>query len=188
MNEAIFRAAVLTGCCTLGAALLLPQTILAQGASGRDEMRSFEEDYDDVIKPWREIEARLPAKPVPENLEPVEVSAATLYQFHIDRSSISMGSDGVVRYTLIGTSPQGAKNISYEGIRCDTSEKKLYAFGRADGTWSRSKRNQWDPIREEPRNRQHAALRAAICDDSRMPVKDAAAVVFRLRNPPPIRP
>jgi len=187
MNEAIFRVAVLTGCCALGAALLLPQSTFAQATPDR-EMRSFEEEYDDVMKPWREIEARLPASPLAENLEPVEVSAATLYRFHIDRTSISVGSDGVVRYTLIGTSPQGAKNISYEGIRCDTAEIKLYAFGRPDGSWSRSRRNQWDPIRNEPRNRQHAALRDAVCDDSRTPVKDAAAVVSRLRNPPAIQP
>lgn len=188
MKEAILRALVMKGCCALGAALLLPPTALAQGTSNQGDMRSFEEEYEDVMKPWREIETRLPAKPLAENLEPLEVSAATVYQFHIDRASISVGSDGVVRYTLIGTSPSGVKNISYEGIRCDTAEKKLYAFGRPDGTWSRSKRNQWDRIRDEPRNRQHVALRTAICGDSRVPAKDAAAVIYRLRNPPPMYP
>jgi len=178
MNKAIFGAAALMGVCALTASPLLAQPIEQFGSQNH-----FDDDFDDVFKPWREIEARMPAKPAAEDLVPLYVSAATSYQFHIDRKSISMGTDGVVRYTLIGTSAQGARNVSYEGIRCSKREKKLYAFGRADGSWSRSKRNQWDPIVEADRNRQHAELFTAVCEFD-APVKDADTVIARLKSRP----
>ena len=43
------------------------------------------------------------------------------------RTSLTVGTDGVVRYTVVVTSPAGARNVNYEGIRCDTYEWRLYA-------------------------------------------------------------
>ena len=64
----------------------------------------------------------------------------------------------MIRYTLVAVSQGGAKNISYEGIRCASFEKKIYALGREDGTWAPSRRNLWEPIVRSKVNRQHAAL------------------------------
>lgn len=149
--------------------------------------RGFEDDFDDDLRPWKEIEARLPAAPLPANLEPVYVSAATSYTFAIDRSSIDVASDGVVRYILVGTSSQGARNVSYEGIRCATREKKLYAFGQRDGSWSRSRRNAWERIIEVDRNRQHAALAQAFCEGG-LPIERVDEIIRRIRNPVPRPP
>lgn len=119
---------------------------------------SFEEDFDDGEKPWKEIEVQLPAAPLAGNLIPFFVSSTATQDFAIDAKSLTLGADGVIRYVLIATSTSGAKNISYEGIRCQSYEKKLYAFGRQDGTWSRSRRDKWEAIRSNAANRQHAAL------------------------------
>jgi len=35
----------------------------------------------------------------------------------------------VVRYTLVIRSPSGSDNVSYEGIRCNVREVKVYAYG-----------------------------------------------------------
>ncbi len=148
---------------------------------------AFDDDFDDEFKPWAEIELRMPPKPEPGALEPLYVSAATAYVFRLDRNSISVATDGVVRYTLVSISEQGARNVSYEGIRCSTGEKKLYAFGRPDGSWSKSRRNAWEPIREANRNRQHSALFDVMCEAG-SPVRTPAEIISRLRTPKPTLP
>ncbi|MEO7031559.1 MAG: CNP1-like family protein [Burkholderiaceae bacterium] len=119
---------------------------------------SFDNDFDDETKPWEEIAVQLPATPLTENLLPFEVSATATQDFAIDAKSLTVGSDGVIRYTLVSTSQSGVKNISYEGIRCATFEKKLYAFGHTDGSWSRARHSEWQPIVRNAANRQHATL------------------------------
>ena len=61
-------------------------------------------------------------------------------------ASLSSGDDGVVRFTVVVRTAGGAENITYEGMRCTTGERKLYAFGRGDGEWSRNKYARWEPI------------------------------------------
>lgn len=132
--------------------------LLLAGAAAVHAQSQFEEDFDDKNKPWQEMAVQLPAPPKQENLRPFFVSATTTQSFAIDAKSLSVGTDGVIRYTLVATSQAGAKNISYEGIRCASYERKLYAFGRQDGSWSRSRHDQWEQIKDNAANRQHAAL------------------------------
>ncbi|MEW5944441.1 MAG: CNP1-like family protein [Pseudomonadota bacterium] len=121
------------------------------------EWGQFEGDFDNE-KPWVELQAQLPASPREENLLPFFVSAVSDNRFFVDAPSISVGSDGVVRYTLVVKSDGGAVNVSFEGIRCGARERKLYAFGRADGSWSRARAAKWEAIRYQERNRQHHML------------------------------
>ncbi|QDZ28914.1 hypothetical protein FAY22_13675 [Noviherbaspirillum sp. UKPF54] len=132
--------------------------LLLTGVSAIHAQPQFEEDFDDQEKPWQEVAVQLPAAPVQDNLLPFFVSATATQSFAIDAKSVSVGADGVIRYTVVASSPAGAKNISYEGIRCATYERKLYAFGQADGSWSRSRRDQWERIGANTANRYHAAL------------------------------
>ncbi|MBS1199050.1 MAG: hypothetical protein H6R18_2835 [Proteobacteria bacterium] len=118
--------------------------------------QNFEEDYE--AKTWQEIAVQLPLAPKPEKLVAVYVSAATEHHFFVDPDSISIGKDGVVRYTLAIKTSGGASNISFDGMRCETRERRSYAFGRSDGSWSRARSNEWVKIREETINRHHAAL------------------------------
>lgn len=121
-----------------------------------DTRNNFEEDYD--AKKWEEIETQLPAAPKPENLKSIYVSAGTENRFSVDTASVSVGKDGVVRYTLVVETPGGARNVSFEGMRCSTRERRPYAFGRADGSWSKARRNEWTKLREAEVNRHYAAL------------------------------
>lgn len=118
--------------------------------------RASDDGFDD--KPWEVQQALLPAHPNQGNLVQIYVSPTTTFQFFVDTASISAGEDGPIRYIMIARSPSGAENLSYEGLRCETRERKLYAFGRSDGTWSRARNPQWAPIGEGQANRQHAAL------------------------------
>jgi hypothetical protein len=119
---------------------------------------AFEEAFDDDARPWQEVETQIPAKPADRDIVPFQVSGGTDYAFGIDAKSLSIGTDGVYRYTLVATSRQGARNVSYEGIRCETAQKKIYAIGRSDGTWVRSRSAAWTPIVDVGINRQDAAL------------------------------
>jgi hypothetical protein len=105
----------------------------------------FDSEFDTT--PWQEIEVALPAFPEPENLIPFEVGAVRHMRFSIDEKSISVDSDDVIRYSLVAVSSSGAQNISFEGMRCVTGERRVYAFGRPDRTWSKARNNQWVRIR-----------------------------------------
>ena len=114
----------------------------------------FAQDIDDLFKSenenervWSEIEVLLPAFPKPENLVPFRVGAVEDKKFFIDMASFSVGKDEVLRYTLVIESASGAKTISYEGMRCETSERRVYAFGHAtDQRWSPPRKSAWAPV------------------------------------------
>ena len=105
----------------------------------------FDDEFDE--KPWAEVEVQLPAYPDDANLIPFRVGSVEDTQYFIDAASLSVGDDGVVRYVAVVSSSSGARNVSYEGMRCATAERRLYAFGRPDRTWSKARGAQWLRIR-----------------------------------------
>ncbi|GHT93781.1 hypothetical protein AGMMS49545_13830 [Betaproteobacteria bacterium] len=107
---------------------------------------------------WSEDEAPLPPYPEARNLYSFYVSATATSRFFVDTQHLDIGKDGVVRYTLMIVSPSGVKNVSYEGIRCETRQKRTYALGRPNNAWSKARGALWTPIRNETTNRYHAAL------------------------------
>ncbi len=119
---------------------------------------AWAEDDEDELKPWQEQDAGLPAFPRGEDLLPFVVSAATSNRFFVDSRSLKVDGDGVVRYVLVIESASGVRNITFEGMRCETRERRLYASGRADGSWSLSRNRRWEPIRDAVANRHYAAL------------------------------
>jgi hypothetical protein len=125
-------------------------------------LADFERDFDDDAKAWKEVQASIPPYPKAENLVPFVVSAATRNKYFIDFPSVSVGADGVVRYTVVVKSPAGAETVSFEGMRCESGERKLYAFGRADaqggGEWSRNRYAKWDVIKGRQQTGYHREL------------------------------
>jgi hypothetical protein len=140
----------------------------------------FQGDFEE--KPWEEQQTQLPAYPKPENLARVYVSASSSFEFFVDTASINIGKDGVVRYSLIARSPTGALNVSYEGIRCSSRERRLYAFGRRDDTWSKARKSEWGPIFGSQANRHHAALADEFFCPRRIIVRTAQEAVDALRR------
>jgi hypothetical protein len=132
--------------------LLLLAALLAPAAAFAD----FEEDYES--KQWQEIEVQLPVAPRQETLLPFYVSAATQNRFFVDGSTLSVGKDGVVRYVLLVLAAEGGRNVTFEGMRCETRERRIYASGRLDGSWSKARKNEWVRIQDSYTNRHHAAL------------------------------
>jgi hypothetical protein len=144
--------------------------------------RGFEADFEDGKKAWKEIEAQLPAYPKDGNLLPFETGGTGGHRFFVDASSISIGADGVVRYTLVVKTRGGAVNVSFEGIRCETREQKYYAVGHPDGKWSRARDPQWRRIEAREVNRHHGILYVDYLCEGRTPARSAAAVVSALKD------
>ena len=104
-----------------------------------------------------------------------------------------------MRYTVVVTSPAGARNVNYEGIRCDNYEWRLYASINDDqNAWDRTVANDFRRIENGELNAYHAALyQDYFCanklptgdgqaDRQRHPVQaagDIAAIPVKLRSP-----
>jgi len=129
---------------------------------------------------WREAKVEPPAYPEKSNLLPFFVSAASNFDFFIDARSLSVGEDGVVRYVLVVRSPQGAESVSFEGIRCSTSEVRIYATG-ASGGWSR-RASPWREIAPRSVQRWHNALRDEYFCPLGNPIGSPAEGVAALRR------
>jgi hypothetical protein len=150
--------------------------LLAHAEWGEVE-REFEED-----KPWVEAAAQLPAYPKAESLLPFNVSSASRNRYFIDSASVSVGSDGVIRYTVVIEAAGGAKNVSFEGLRCESGEYRLYAYGQPDGTWSEARNARWEAIKfRSLLSYQKALSEDYFCPDG-LPVRDSQEAIANLQQ------
>lgn len=156
--------------------LLLCLPLAAHAAWGEFE-HEFEQD-----KPWAEVAVQLPPYPKAENLIPFNVSSATRNKHFVDAESISVGTDNIVRYTVVIEAAGGAKNVSFEGMRCDSAERRLYAYGHPDGTWSKARNAGWEDIQlRSLLSYQKALYEDHFCPDF-IRVKDGKEAVRNLRR------
>ena len=96
-------------------------------------------------KPAEEA-AALPAYPQSANLVRFRVADAEGFRYFVDRTTLSVDEkESLVRYVLVARSSEGAQNVTFEGLRCQTAENRIFAVGQADGTWM-SARSGWRPI------------------------------------------
>jgi len=141
-----------------------------------------ETPYDFEEKTWTESETAIPNFPKQENLLEFHAGPAERNRFFVDGATISVGTDGIVRYVLVLKTSGGASNVTLEGIRCETREYKLFAVGRSDGTWNKVQNPQWRAIENKLMNRHHAALnRDFLCPGGLAP-HDAVAIRSALRR------
>ena len=115
----------------------------------------------------RELEVPLPEYPLSESLLRFPTSWTSNAIF-VDPKTLAVADDGVVRFSLVVRSPSGVESVSFEGIRCATGERRVFAYGRkaADvGTWSPARSSAWRPISDSRINRHYFEfLRDVFCD------------------------
>jgi CNP1-like family len=140
---------------------------------------------------WERVnEEKLPAAqqppevlptPPPQRGELIEffVAATSEFRFFVDAASLSVGSDGIVRYVLVARSSAGAENVSFEGMRCATREVRIYALGR-DGAWV-GRETDWRAIQPRSVQRWHNELYREYFCPQREPIASAAEGVRALR-------
>lgn len=96
---------------------------------------------------WSEGVAALP--PWPKDTDLVELhldGPRGLLRYYLDGKNLAVGSDEVVRYTLLAQSASGARNVSFEGIRCTPKgEHRVYAYG-IGGRFEPAPPSDWRPL------------------------------------------
>lgn len=114
----------LAGCKTTGKGMPQEEEAASTNADG-SPASSWINPFDE--KPFKEGQYTLPAMPNDADLIPFTVNDSADFRFSVDPKSLSVGVDRVVRYTVVITSPGGGRNVSYEGMRCDSFERRIYA-------------------------------------------------------------
>ena len=115
-------------------------------APGERLRDSAADSIDFTEKPRDELPLQLPAPPKAGDLIEFDPGRPATLRFYVDPASLSVGTDQIVRFTIVVKGDGGASNVSYEAIRCKSRERKVYAYGRADGTWSETRVPQWTAI------------------------------------------
>ena len=121
--------------------------VFAAAADSRnpDDEKVTPRDDDD----WSEIKGiSFPPVPKARNLIRVDSdSLDTRYEYFIDGSSILLGSDDVIRYTVVLQSDTGVRNVYFEGIRCETTEARTYAYATRQSGFKPIASSSWKKMR-----------------------------------------
>jgi hypothetical protein len=149
--------------------------VIAQPAWGA-LATTWEQDFDDDLKEWKEIEAQLPRVPQGKELVLMDMGPRTTHHFYIDPPSVTVGEDGVVRYTAVIKTSGGALNVTFEGMRCKTRELKIYATGRRDGTWVRAPNTKWQRIERHVKPYHFNLFREYFCTSPGRPTPPKQAL------------
>lgn len=165
--------------CGLGLASLASaqgQRAMPDDVGGIPEEKAFKEDA-----------VSLPAFPRDADLIEFKVRGPSRNRFHVDPGSLSLGEDRVVRYALVIKTPGGSSNVSYEGMRCKTSEYKVYAYGSVDGKWVAAREPQWKEVGATPSNFHYGLWVDYFCGSESVRGRNAADLIANLKGVSPYR-
>ena len=133
---------------------------------------------------WKEADVPPPPAYNMAKLVTFEAARSSSLVYGVDPASFTISKiDGVVRYVMVASNPNGAKNVIYEGLRCSTGEVRTYARAKPDGTWVAVEKSEWKSVYDLtlPRHSLRFA-RAGACDGS-APVISVRELVRRLTIP-----
>jgi len=154
-------------CILLGLLLILAQSVFAQ--RNPDMSVSEEEFLSSPDKKWSESEGiKYPG--VPREADLVRLDSQLFggrYEYFIDPTSVSLGTDKVLRYAVVLESKAGVRNYFYEGIRCATDEFKTYAYASQDGHFKPLESASWKNLKTTQDYDYHRLLAELyVCDQN----------------------
>lgn len=135
---------------------------------------------------WKEIDAPPPPALRTGGLVPLDVAGTSL-RFGVDPASVTVGSDAVVRYVVVATSPSGTVNAMYEGIRCGTGEVKVYARHSPGSGWVPAKAAEWQALQSTPHSRHSLSVARSGACLGRSPNGSPTQIVQDLKAPVDLR-
>jgi hypothetical protein len=113
-----------------------------------------------------------PAFPGRATLIEFEPRAPRDFRYYIDGATLNVEpKKGVVSYVLVVRSLSGVDNTTFEAINCKTDEYRVYALGRADGTWG-GRASAWRPIAESRQPHYRSLQREYFCPQANV-ISDA---------------
>ncbi len=106
-------------------------------------------------------------------------------RYAIDPASLAIDDFARVRYMLVVTSSSGARNVSYEAIRCDGGDHRVLAIARADGSWVPTRSPSWQPSRRgDPLDQARRELARSYFCKGTTTLRSPREIVARLKSPP----
>ena len=134
--------------------------IPAVSLASDDEELGWQQDYIEKQESPQELEldVALPAYPEKKNLMDLKIATDGMqYTVYLDKPSLVLADDGVVRYTVILVPPSGIWNVTYEGLRCGEKQYRRYAYG-IDGGWQPLNTSPWRDVQGSGANRYRRIL------------------------------
>ena len=121
--------------------------------------------------PWQEAQVPEPPAFSVERLLRFEVNPNSSLVYAIDPQTLSISPDDrVVRYVLVASSPDGVRNVFFEGIRCPVGQVKTYAR-HSQGRWVAINDPQWQDMVSRPSRHALQLARQGACDNAATPSK-----------------
>jgi len=134
--------------------------ISANTLASDDEELGWQRDYvkDPDTSQEQELDVVLPAYPEKKNLMDLKIATDGMqFTVYLDKTSLVLGEDGVVRYTVVLVPGSGVWNVSYEGLRCGEKQYRRFAYG-LDGIWQSLNASPWRDVRGSGANRYRVIL------------------------------
>jgi hypothetical protein len=120
---------------------------------------------------WQEGDIPEPPAFNLERLLRFEVNPNSPLVYAIDPQTLSISpGDRVVRYVVVASSPGGARNVFYEGIRCPVGQVKTYAR-HSEGRWVKASDPQWQDMASRPSRHALQLARQGACDNGGTPLR-----------------
>ena len=133
---------------------------------------------------FREIAVPPPPAYRLEGLIAIDMPSSSELKFGVDPATMSIGSDGVVRYVMVAYSASGSVNAMYEGLRCASGEVKTYARSSELGHWTVVNEPPWRAVDKSPSTRHTLALaKQGVCDGWTLAARNAPDLIRLLRTP-----
>jgi hypothetical protein len=137
----------------------------------------------DADPDWKESEAPPPPAFLVSRVLPLEMPRHITVKVGVDPQTIRVTEDGIVRYVVVASTSSGSHNASYEGIRCQTGEVKVYARYSSAGTWRPIPNPDWKPLdNNQPSPHALAFARQAACDGRAAAEPASTQIVRRLAS------
>jgi hypothetical protein len=137
----------------------------------------------DLDPDWKELEVAPPARFSVDRLVPLDMPRYVSVKVGVDPDSLSIGTDGVVRYVVVAVSQSGNVNAMFEGIWCLKGEVKTYARFGSDGKWKPVENAEWLPLNGNQRSMHALALaRQGACDGRAATASSTTAIIRKLQQ------
>ncbi len=114
---------------------------------------------------WTEDAVTAPPRYSTSQLIPIEMPPYVTLKVGVDPDTVSVGTDGVVRYVVVMRNNNGFESAVFEGILCTNGEVKTYARMGASGQWSIIREPQWRAMTDNLGSRHAFAIsKQGACD------------------------
>ncbi len=163
--------------------LLLAAPVQAVKLPDQDPHR-MEREYEEAA-PWKEGAYTIPPVPTDADLVTLDIAEpGSAFTVAVDVNHLSVGEDGVVRYSVALTSDSGVRNLFFEGTRCSIRAYITYAYSSDGKAFQEMTRPEW----RSPPSRGNGAFRNLLrenffCSEMQQPLS-VEEMRERIRNPP----